>query len=85
MLSLNARLGGSGTPLSRFQMWHRRKCVEGLSSQISFGQGLLEAMYATALVSYTDYSNGWFVDMWMESMSGVRLGTGLGMNNSSCG
>lgn len=85
MLSLNARLGGKGTPLSRFQLWHRRKCVEGLSSQVSFGQGLLQAMYAMSLVSYMDYMNGWFVDIWMESMSGVRLGTGLNLNNSSSG
>jgi len=42
-------------------------------------------MYAMSLVSYMDYMNGWFVDIWMESMSGVRLGTGLNLNNSSSG
>jgi hypothetical protein len=83
MLSMNARLEGTGTPLSRFQLWHRRKCVEGLSSQMSFGQGLLDAMYAQSLIACLDYQNGWFVDIWMEAMSAVRLGTGLSLNNSS--
>lgn len=83
MLSFNSKVSGTGTPRSRFQMWHRRKCVEGHSAHLSSGVALLESMYATAMVSFMDYSNGWFVDMWMESCSGARLGMGLNLNLSS--
>lgn len=35
---------GDGSPLHRFQMWHRRKCYECLSQLVTNGTHLLEAV-----------------------------------------
>ncbi|KLT44132.1 hypothetical protein CC85DRAFT_225114, partial [Cutaneotrichosporon oleaginosum] len=74
---------GDGSPLHRFQMWHRRKSYECLSQLVTNGVQLVQAVQAVLCATWVDVKNGWWSDVWVESGNAVRMSLPLHLNLSS--
>jgi hypothetical protein len=85
------------TPMSRFQMWHRRKALQSLAIEFDNGQRLLQAVQgqscrllvsmpadaaAQVLACVIDAYNAWWTDLWMEAGACVRMAVPLLLNEA---
>lgn len=70
--------------LTRFQMWHRRRCLQGVGDAVNSGDILAGVQCkpqlrdiadhtALTLAVQMDFANGWFTDVFMESACAVRM------------
>ncbi|GMK57173.1 hypothetical protein CspeluHIS016_0400070 [Cutaneotrichosporon spelunceum] len=64
---------GDGSPLHRFQMWHRRKSYENMGQLVTNGFHLIQAVQSALCTTWVDVQNGWWSDVWVESGNAVRL------------
>ncbi|KAK6905818.1 hypothetical protein I203_106652 [Kwoniella mangroviensis CBS 8507] len=70
------------TPLSRFQLWHRRKAFQTFSARIDRGDKFLHCMQAYIIATTVDQYNAWWTDLWMESGACIRMATPMRLNES---
>ncbi|WVW82420.1 hypothetical protein I302_104430 [Kwoniella bestiolae CBS 10118] len=77
-----ARRPESLTPLSRFQLWHRRKAFQTFSACIDRGDRFLTCMQAYIIATTVDQYNAWWTDLWMETGSCIRMATPMRINES---
>lgn len=74
---------GDGTPVQRFQMWHRRKSLEGMANLMTMGSNLIQLTQAMVCVTWVDMMNGWWPDMWVESGNAIRIAVPLYLHLTS--
>ncbi|WRT64260.1 uncharacterized protein IL334_001191 [Kwoniella shivajii] len=70
------------TPLSRFQLWHRRKAFESFFAHVDRGDRLLQCIQSYIITTAVDQYNAWWTDMWMETGALLRMATPMRLNES---
>ena len=63
----------SNSPLSRFQLWHRRHALQGATMSADRGEHFLQLIQTAILVTVTDQYNAWWNDLWQLSGTCIRL------------
>ena len=82
-LSGKTAVGDGFDPLTRFQSWHRRQALEGVTIYVDRGQQFLQLIQAVILIAATDQLNAWWNDLWQLSASCIRLAIPLRVYESS--
>lgn len=84
--------------LTRFQMWHRRQCLQSVGDAVNSGDILSGVRgehdhfvlantpsddSALTLAVQTDFANGWFTDVFMETACAIRMAMPQNLHMSS--
>ena len=78
-------MGNGLDPLTRFQSWHRRQALEGVTIYVDRGQQFLQLIQTVILIAATDQLNAWWNDLWQLSAYCIRLAIPLRIYESSKG
>ena len=65
--------GSANSALARFQLWHRRKAYETSPAYLDKGEQLVAIVQAHVIATTIDQYNAWWVDLWMESGTCMRM------------
>lgn len=71
------------SPLARFQLWHRRKAFEAAPEYFDKGDKLVQVVQAHVIATMVDQYNAWWVDLWMESGTCMRMAVPLCLNETT--
>ena len=74
--------GASTSALARFQLWHRRKAYETAPVYLDKGEQLVAVVQAHVIATVIDQYNAWWVDLWMESGTCMRMCIPLALHES---
>ena len=68
--------------LARFQLWHRRKAYESSPAYLDKGEQLVSIVQAHVIATVIDQYNAWWVDLWMESGTCMRMSIPLALHET---
>ncbi|EIW72490.1 hypothetical protein TREMEDRAFT_72779 [Tremella mesenterica DSM 1558] len=74
--------GEDGNPMSRFQLWHRRKTFEMFTHHFDHAEKFLQGMQGHLIASAVDAFNAWWVDLWLIAASNVRMAIPMRLHES---
>lgn len=83
--------------LNRFQFWHRRKALDGVSAGLRNGKKMVQGVQcrsglgeclltapALTLIAICDAMNGMWADYWMTTGAAMRMAVPMHLNLTSC-